>query len=865
MNRKSTIWLAATSLIILSFVLGACQPATPEPSPVAPGVTEVEVIITEIVEGTPVVITATPPPEEEPTPVPPVDRNGAWLDTVVFIEEPSADAAVTRLEVGDIDVYAFTVSSPDVGARVAASPALKSWQSFGSYNELTFNPSGPVFEGTGKLNPFAVPRIREAMNWLIDRNYITQEIMGGLGSPRWTAMNNASGDYAQLADIVKAIERQYSYDFDLANEVIAEEMETLGASLEGGVWQYDGEPVEIIVLIRTEDERRDIGDYVANQLEEVGFTTFRDYRPAADASPIWLFADPNDGLFHVYTGGWITTVVPRDLADNFEFFYTQRGYGVPLWQNYNPDPEFDALTQRLATSDFTSIEERREMMAEVLPMAMEDSIRVWLADRASIAPMRAEVNVAGDLYGSIAGSYLWASTLSREGEIGGSMTIAMPSMLTQPWNALDGSNWIYDMMLTRGTGELAYYPDPYTGLYYPNRYDRAEVVIQEGLPVGKTLDWVDLSFADEIVVPEDAWVDWDPVEQVFITAGEAYPEGLTALRKSTVYYEEDLYDKVKWHDGSNFSLGDIVMYIIMQFDRGREESAIFDEAKVGPLGTFMASHRGVRILSEDPLIIETWSDYWLLDAEQLASTWWPQYPQGPSSWDALTLGIMAEANELAAFSAAKAESLEVEWLNYISGPTIDVLKDMLDEAKETGYIPYENTLGQFITAEEAQTRWDNLDTWFTSRGHFWMGTGVYFLERAFPIEGTVIFRRFLDHPDPADKWARFADPAIADIDLDGPGRVTIGDEAVFEVYVEYDGEPYALDDLVGVKFILFDANGDLAASGDAEAVEDGYFEVVLSADLTGELEAGSNLLEVVVISKLVAVPSATSMSFVTAD
>jgi peptide/nickel transport system substrate-binding protein len=81
----------------------------------------------------------------------------------------------------------------------------------------------------------------------------------------------------------------------------------------------------------------------------------------------------------------------------------------------------------------------------------------------------------------------------------------------------------------------------------------------------------------------------------------------------------------------------------------------------------------------------------------------------------------------------------------------------------------------------------------------------------------------------------------------------------------FEGAPYALDDLVGVKYILFDANGELAASGDAEAVEDGYFEVVLSADLTGELEAGSNLLEVVVISKLVAVPSATSMSFVTAD
>jgi peptide/nickel transport system substrate-binding protein len=110
--------------------------------------------------------------------------------------------------------------------------------------------------------------------------------------------------------------------------VIAEEMEALGASLEGGVWQYDGEPVEIIVLIRTEDERRDIGDYVANQLEEVGFTTFRDYRPAADASPIWLFkltpmmvcsmSTPVAGSLPWYRATWLTTSnssTPNVVAD----------------------------------------------------------------------------------------------------------------------------------------------------------------------------------------------------------------------------------------------------------------------------------------------------------------------------------------------------------------------------------------------------------------------------------------------------------------------------------------------------------------------------------------------------------------------
>ena len=56
--------------------------------------------------------------------------------------------------------------------------------------------------------------------------------------------------------------------------------------------------------------------------------------------------------------------------------------------------------------------------------------------------------------------------------------------------------------------------------------------------------------------------------QRFITAAEKFPEGLTALRKSVVYYPADLYSSVKWHDGSNFSIGDIVLAMILTFDRG---------------------------------------------------------------------------------------------------------------------------------------------------------------------------------------------------------------------------------------------------------------------------------------------------------
>jgi len=287
-------------LVIASMVLSACQQGTQVVTVEVPGE---EVVKTEVVVET-VEVVVTPEPTR-------VDRNGAWVDTIVVVEEPSADAAVTRLQNKDIDLYAFTVSNAEVAAKVAASPELKSERSFGSYNELTFNPAGPIFEGTGKLNPFAVPAVREAMNWLIDRDYIVQEIMKGLGVPRYTPFNVASSDYARLAEVVRKVELKYAYDKEKAQQVISAEMEKLGATLVDGKWQYNGEPVEIIVLIRVEDERRQVGDYVANQLEDIGFTVTRDYKTSAEASPIWIRGNPNDGLWHVYTGGWITTGTGR--------------------------------------------------------------------------------------------------------------------------------------------------------------------------------------------------------------------------------------------------------------------------------------------------------------------------------------------------------------------------------------------------------------------------------------------------------------------------------------------------------------------------------------------------------------------------
>ncbi len=871
MSKKSLLVLGI--LVIASMLFAACQPA---PASEAETITVVETVVVEK-EGETIVETIEVEKvvevekivevEKEPEPV---DRMGGWLDTIIMVEEPDCPAAVSRLKAGDINVYAYNVSEPDCAEIIFGAEELAYQTAYGNYNDLTFMPSsGPEFTD-GRLNPFYSDKIREAMNWLVDRSYIAEEITGGLAVPRFVPINYASKDAAVLADAIAAIALKYAHNPDKAIAVIDAEMEALGAVKgDDGKWQYNGEPVTLIGLIRIEDERLAIGDYVSNLLEDIGFAVQRDYKTSAEASPCWLRGDPDEGCAHFYTGGWVSTAISRDAAADFQFFYTPDGLPFPPWQAYSPSESLYDVSTKLANSEFATLEERAELMRVALDEALRDSQRIWLKDDTGIAPHAKNISLASDLSGSIYGSRLWSQTIRYTDRVGGSMTIAMPSIMTEPWNPIGGTNWVYDMMPMRGVQSAAIVPDPYTGLNLPQRLESAEVYIQEGLPVEQSLDWVTLEFVPEIEVPADAWADWNAETQTFITAGERFPEGATALSKVVMTYEDDYFDKVKWHDGSPISLADHVMFMITWFDIAKEASPIYDAAQVPNFDTFMAAFKGWKIASENPLVIEFYTDAYQLDAENNITNLRAAHPSAyanrgfEAAWHTIVPGWLVEANGEAAFSADKAEELGVEWMSYLSGPSIELLQAKLDEAQAANLIPYEPTLGQYLTAEEAETRYANLQEWVRRYGHFWVNSGPYFVQKAFPVEGTLILQHNPEYADSANKWDRFSMAPIPEVLLDGSDRVTIGEEAIYDVYVDLAGEPYAMDEISMVKYLVFDATGELAFVGDATAEADGYWTATLSADLTASLEEGSNQLAVIVVSERALVPVRDTLQFVT--
>ena len=861
-HRK--IFNALSLLVVLGLLLAACAPAaveTPEnvQDPAATGEPEATQE------------SATAEPTEE---APATERRGGWLDEIVF-SVVASDSAVSQIQAGAIDFYSYNLSSNSL--QEIQDAGLQYTQSYGGNYGISLNPA--VFNDSAVLNPFSNRKIREAVNWLIDRNYVNQEIYGGGSLAKVLPITTQLVEYTNLVDTARALENKYAYNLERAREQVTAEMEAMGATLgEDGKWQYNDAPVTLIFLIRSDGDgtRKPLGDYVANQLEEVGFTVDRQYKTSSEAFPIWLGTAASEGQWHLYTAGYLPSGLTRDEKANIQQYYlpTSVQAGEPFISNV-ADPVLQQLGDDLAQGNFTTKEERDEMLAQALELALEDSLFVWVVDQLVYAPYNEKVSVTYDLGAGYEAAFMGNYNLRFADQEGGSMKVGTNDLFTQPWNTIAGSNWVWDSNIMRATSQGAtgassatagMMGDPYTGLGWPHRFESASLEYVSGLPItDNNLGWLDVQAVDEIPVPEDAWIDWDATTQTFITAGEKYPEGTTARTKSTVVYPADLYETVKWHDGSPISPADFVMAFAIFLDRGKPESAIYDEAGALSVDAFLPSFKGWRIISTEPLTIEYYSDTYAADAELNVAPLWPGSPTGlagENSWQVLAISNLAEEAGELAYSSDKADLLTVEQMSWVGGPSLEILKKYLDQAQAESYIPYEATLGQFLTPEEVALRYENFSKWYEDHGHFWIGTGPYYLDQVFTTEKSLVLKNFADFPDFADRWASFKDPMRATVILDGPGQVTAGQDATFDVIVNYRDEAYPSDAISAVKYILYGANGDALIVGDAESMGDGQFTVTLDADATSKLETGSAKLEVIVVPIPVAIPAFTSVEFV---
>ena len=132
-------------------------------------------------------------------------------------------------------------------------------------------------------------------------------------------------------------------------------------------------------------------------------------------------------------------------------------------------------------------------------------------------------------------------------------------------------------------------------------------------------------------------------------------------------------------------------------------------------------------------------------------------------------------------------------------------------------------------------------------------------------EKSLVAKNNPNYVDFADRWDMFATPKIAEAEIDGPGQVSLGGESAFDVYVSFDGDAYPANEVKGVKFLLYNAEGVLVEVGEAELVEDGQYIVTLTPEMLEKIGAGAAKIEVAVVLIPVSQPTFTTLEFVVVE
>ncbi|MCO6040223.1 CGP-CTERM sorting domain-containing protein, partial [Thermococcus alcaliphilus] len=126
------------------------------------------------------------------------------------------------------------------------------------------------------FNPFACRDIRYALNFLISRQYIVQNILQGSGQPMLGGIRPSTGANAHFEPVYSALgitaqgnKLKALQMIENAMQKAAQDLAAQGYTLEkiNGTWYFNGEPVTLKFIIRIEDHRKDLGLYVADLIE----------------------------------------------------------------------------------------------------------------------------------------------------------------------------------------------------------------------------------------------------------------------------------------------------------------------------------------------------------------------------------------------------------------------------------------------------------------------------------------------------------------------------------------------------------------------------------------------------------------------
>ena len=766
-----------------------------------------------------------------------VQEKGPYIDQARFIQRADENLALEEVKSGSLDMYFFPI--PYESANDARNdPRLEVYDTTAGSLGFLVNPAPAADPDI--LNPFQFKEVRYALNYLIDRDFVVNEILKGYGSPLIDPFGIYSPEYLNIIDTVESF--GFRYNPSLASSMISEAMIASGATNVDGKWVFNGNPVTIKLFMRQDDPKKEsMGELVASQLENIGFTIQRDYGDLNKANIVVYGSDPKNLQWQIYTEEFAGSrafvkynpIIPAQMYA--PWLSRMPGSLNPSYWNYQ-NSSLDEISQKIAFFNFTSEEERNQLVGDAVKMGIQESVRIFVAQKTD--PFVASANVQGlvnDFGAGITSKYSLLNARSAgNGNI--SLDIGVKQIHQGSWNTITGVQDLYSASIHSLIADAATFRHPYTGEVVSFRSPWREITT-EG-PIGK------------IDVPSDV-IKWNQTLQQWVQAGE----GSTAISKVTF---TPLYSN--WHHGIPMDVSDMMFADYFTYEWGTNTGP--GDRTVDPEYTPAASEalklsKGSRYITPDN--IESYIDIWHYDEKEIAGSG-AFFATEP--WEILAASERIVMDGRLAYSRSEAQAKGVEWYDPIVREHADMIKAELQTMKNEQFVP--PALRDIITVEDAIKRYDASISWIENHGHAIIRNGAFYLENFNVAGGTITINAFRDssYPFEVGHWSKYEIPRVADISsVNVPRIVAMGQSTPIRISVDVGGQPSSN---VTVNYFVSNKDGIVVARGQAQPESPGQFNITLTSEVTAKLSAGPNQIRIFATSNEALRPDISSSTILAA-
>ncbi|HVX02021.1 MAG TPA: ABC transporter substrate-binding protein [Nitrososphaera sp.] len=759
------------------------------------------------------------------------EEKGPYVDQVTFIHREDENLALQDIKAGNLDAYYFKIPL-ESAVDAKNDPRLTVYDRTAGSAGLLMNPA-PSKDGS-TLNPFSIKQVRFAMNYLIDRQFIVNEIFKGYGSPLIDPFGIYSPEYLNIIDTVESF--GFNYNPGLAEKMISDAMTAAGATRDSGSgsdkWMFKGNPVTVRIMIRSDDApRKSIGELVASKLEEAGFTVQKDFGDLTKANSVVYGSNPQDLKWNIYTEGFAGTsafvkynpIIPGQMYA--PWVGDMPGVNTPGFWNYQ-NATLDSITQKINFANFTSAEERNKLVNMAVKEGIQESVRIFLVQMtepfATSSSLKGMVN---DFGAGITSKYSLLNARSTQSGKD-SLNIGVKQIHQGSWNSIAGLSDTYSRDIFYSIYDSPTFRDPYTGEVIPMRTPWTD--ISTNGPTGK------------LKVAEDAQT-WDPATQKWKDAGA------NATATSKVTYKL-LYSK--WHNGIPMDKSDLLFGQYFAFEWGTDSGngdQTVDPEFTSSTAPALPLLKGIKFTSDDT--VEEYVNFWHYDNKEIAD-FAPVWASEPWEITAATERLVTEGKY--AYSRSQATAKNVDWIDPIVPEHAQAIKEELQKMKDENYVPV--ALKGIVSVDEAKKRYDASIAWINTHNNAVISNGPFYLDNYNIAGGTITIKAFRDPSYPFEQghWSAYENPKLATIEkVDAPQVIEIGKPAQMTVDVQVGGKP-SNDALVD--YFIFDKDGKVAARGEATPTKDsnstaGTFKIELAADNSSKLTPGPSQLKIFANSK----------------